>query len=41
MLKKQWKQLGFVEVSTVTYRFLSEQKQLGAKQFESPVLKGI
>ena len=42
ILKKRWKQLGFVGVSTaVTYRILSEQKQLGAKQFESPVSKGI
>ena len=41
ILKKRWKQLGFVGVSTVTYRALSEQKQLGAKQFESLVLKGI
>ena len=40
-LKKRWKQLGFVGVSTVTYRVLSEQKQLGEKQFEYPVLKGI
>ena len=33
--------VGFVGVSTVTYRVLSEQEQLGAKQFESPILKGI
>ena len=29
--------IGFIGVSTVMYRVLSEQKQLGAKQFESPV----
>ena len=39
ILKKQWKQLGFVGVSTVMYGFLSEQKQLEQSNLNLQFLK--